>query len=923
MTTNRPRLRILAGAALVASLLVAARALSAQSPARLPSADQSTPELQRLVAGLTITPRVLIVGMHPDDEPSNLIAWLSRGRHIETGYLSITRGEAGQGFGGTEAGSLLGAVRVEEALAARRLDGAKLFYTRAYDFGPARDAAEALKHWNRDSIVGDIVAVIRAFRPQILIAITPDSAIDGDGQHQALSLFAADAYLFATDTRRFPPRFFGDPWPVTKFYKPGPGLNIETAEFDRVLGKTYAELALETRAQQRSEGLKALTQPAPTTFSLRRLKSAVGDSTTIDRSLFTGIDTSLLRLVRGASPNVANALTLIAAYADSAQRVFDPSRPAAAIPYLARVAGLATSARGEAPFCKHPSASAAPPVTTLDQCTARALDLDASIDLVRDRAVAAFLAASGISFEATADRDVLASRDTASVAVTIHNRGTAPLTVTDVAIWGNVVTEPMSPLVVAADSTTRVSARVAGLAEAAAWWIGPRGGEKRGGDRFDSVLSAIDGLSRSGMIPQQLWTSSATVPENIRRASDVNVTLTVSGTTVSTDLGPVIYRYADPVVGLQNRALGGIPDVTLGFNRGLDWLPRNKPLDRVIRVAVKSHSDRPQNVGLSAIYPKGIPKGVHVDSLQTTMFLDGHEQHELLIKLRGRMLDTARLPFGLQAAPMFDLPAGAKPSAGTHGSFQIGHSEAYQTGLRTVQRAYLPPIRMLPSSGEWLQPIDIEVPANLTTLYISGVSDDNVTPLKQVGVWVTEITSSDQLLTADLSKVSTIAFGPRAFELQPDLLGQIDRLHEFLRKGGTLVIMRAEAPTLASKLFPFSVAMAPVPERVGQFDAPVVALNPAARVLTWPNKIGDADWADWVGPRAFKLPSVVSDRWTPVVEMHDPEQRPNRNAILIGRVGKGTIIYTSITFEQQIAGGVPGALRLLVNLLSAGLTPAK
>src|SRR4051812_46739418 len=120
-----PSIRILrflsiAGAALL-TLLVGAHGLAGQSSA----------ELQRLVAGLTVTPRVLIIGMHPDDEPSSLMAWLSRGRHIETGYLSVTRGEAGQGFGGTESGSLLGAVRVQEALAARRLDGAKLFYTRA------------------------------------------------------------------------------------------------------------------------------------------------------------------------------------------------------------------------------------------------------------------------------------------------------------------------------------------------------------------------------------------------------------------------------------------------------------------------------------------------------------------------------------------------------------------------------------------------------------------------------------------------------------------------------------------------------------------------------------------------------------------------------------------------------------------------
>src|SRR5262249_41174834 len=150
------------------------------------------------------------------------------------------------------------------ALAARRLDGAKLFYTRAYDFGPARDTTEVLKHWNRDSIVGDVVNVIRAFRPQVVIAMTPDSAIEGDGQHAALTSFVDNAVLFSTDTRRYEPGKFGDPWPVSKVYKPGVGLSIETGEFDRILGKTYAELGLEARAQQRSEGLRELTHDSMT-----------------------------------------------------------------------------------------------------------------------------------------------------------------------------------------------------------------------------------------------------------------------------------------------------------------------------------------------------------------------------------------------------------------------------------------------------------------------------------------------------------------------------------------------------------------------------------------------------------------------------------------------------------------------------------
>src|SRR5450756_1684570 len=108
--------------------------------------------------------RVLWIGAHPDDEDTNLIAWLARGRQVETGYLSLTRGDGGQNLIGNELGVELGMIRTEELLAARRLDGGRQFFTRAYDFGFSKTAEETYKHWPKDSILRDVVTVVRAFR---------------------------------------------------------------------------------------------------------------------------------------------------------------------------------------------------------------------------------------------------------------------------------------------------------------------------------------------------------------------------------------------------------------------------------------------------------------------------------------------------------------------------------------------------------------------------------------------------------------------------------------------------------------------------------------------------------------------------------------------------------------------------------------
>jgi hypothetical protein len=468
----------------------------------------------------------------------------------------------------------------------------------------------------------------------------------------------------------------------------------------------------------------------------------------------------------------------------------------------------------------------------------------------------------------------------------------------------------MAPIVVAPGGSARTVRRVTGLADSRPWWSGGHGGERRGGERFGAVVSSVDGLSRTEPIPVPLQILGVAVPEGLRRSSDARVTVTVGGAKVTTSLGPVIHRHADAVVGLQDRSVGGVPDVTLRFARGLDWLPTKKALARTLPVVVKSHLDREQVISLSVLAPNGLPKGIRGDPFVASIRLGAHEERELFVQLRGTVEGLARQPIGIVAAPLDS----ARDSA------RVTTDRLYNTGFQMVQRAYLPPIRMYGSSGEWLQPIEISAPANLTTLYVPAAPDEVVTALGQVGVFAREIVTTDQLLSVDLSKVTTIALGPGVFDAKPELLGQAARLTEFVRKGGTLVVLRGGRADALAQLLPYPVSFAnPAGERVTEGDAAVRVLDAKARVLNWPNRIGAADWADWNGARALAVPTTADPRFPGIVEMHDPGQPENRNAILMARVGKGVVVYTSLTLERQIGGGVPGGLRLLVNLLSAGI----
>ena len=162
------------------------------------------------------TMRVLWIAAHPDDEDTNLIAWLARGRNVNTAYMSLTRGDGGQNLIGNELGEALGVIRTEELLAARRIDGAHQYFGREYDFGFSKTADETLKHWPRDSVLNDVMTVMRAFRPHIVITTFSGTTRDGHGHHQVSALVARDAYDMAADTVRFPVAKFGRPWTPLK-----------------------------------------------------------------------------------------------------------------------------------------------------------------------------------------------------------------------------------------------------------------------------------------------------------------------------------------------------------------------------------------------------------------------------------------------------------------------------------------------------------------------------------------------------------------------------------------------------------------------------------------------------------------------------------------------------------------------------------
>src|SRR5882757_957255 len=265
------------------ALLPAITSLRAQTPATITSAD-----MYLRLKKLNVLGTVLYVAAHPDDENSRLIAYMAKDRLYRTGYLSMTRGDGGQNLIGDEQGVELGLIRTQEMLAARRVDGADQFFARAFDFGFTKSTDEALKTWDKNKILSDVVWVIRKFQPDVIITRFPEDSRAGHGHHSASAVLTHEAFTAAADPSRFPEQFkYGvQPWQAKRIlwntFRFGSfnttsedQLKIDVGNYNPILGKSYGELAAESRTNHKSQGA-ALT-PARGQ-SMEYFRSVAGDS---------------------------------------------------------------------------------------------------------------------------------------------------------------------------------------------------------------------------------------------------------------------------------------------------------------------------------------------------------------------------------------------------------------------------------------------------------------------------------------------------------------------------------------------------------------------------------------------------------------------------------------------------------------------
>ncbi|WP_257306504.1 PIG-L family deacetylase [Geothrix campi] len=388
-------------------VIVLVAALVPWLQAQVPVRDAA--DLRKQLDRLQTVGSVLYIAAHPDDENTAVLATLSKGRNLRTAYLALNRGGGGQNLIGPELGDGLAAIRTQELLAARRIDGAEQFFTSAVDFGYSKTAEESLRVWNHDKVLAEVVRTIRAFEPDVILTRFPPDARAGHGHHTASALLAIEAFKAAADPTRFPEQLRAGlrPWQATRLLwnhylftddapaPPAKSLSLDVGAFDPLLGRSYGELAAESRSQHRSQGFGVLAQRGRRveTFELLAGRPAKTDP-------FEGIDLSWSRFpgTRG-----------VAALLREARQGFRLDQPAAILPQLVRALA---DLRG-----LPPAAQAEPLIQ------AKAADLE---ELIR--------AVAGLWVEAIADRQRTAPGDQLTVAVALLARGGSPLTLESLAL---------------------------------------------------------------------------------------------------------------------------------------------------------------------------------------------------------------------------------------------------------------------------------------------------------------------------------------------------------------------------------------------------------------------------------------------------------------------------------------------------------
>ncbi|HEY3350130.1 MAG TPA: PIG-L family deacetylase [Thermoanaerobaculia bacterium] len=850
MTRRLPR------ALAAAALLLASGAARAAAPSETLSASEIALQLKKL----NVVGTALYVAAHPDDENTAFLAWGAKGRLLETGYLSVTRGDGGQNLIGNETGELVGVLRTQELLAARRIDGARQFFTRAIDFGYSKNPQETFAIWGHEQVLSDVVWIIRSFRPDVIVTRFPSTGEGGHGNHTASAILAGEAFAAAADPKRFPEQLkWVKPWQAKRLLwnvfrfgadaprNAAPGqVTLDLGAYNALLGRSYTEIAGQSRSMHKSQGFGAAERRG---VWMNDFKLVAGEPATSD--LFEGVDLSWKRYGEKGE-EVGKILRRV-------EEGFRATEPAASVPGLVE----AWTAFGR--LIEAGAPPDAPPFSSSPSKKSESSSSDPLLAAKRAEVVEAIRACLGLWTEAVAADVSAAPGAEVKVATMILNRSNVPAALEKVEVTHAAA--PLAGGALAPNEPLRGTATVALPPDAAItqpYWLRAPAGKG---------LYAVPDPTLVGR------------PENAPPLV-ARFAVQVAGASIPFET-PVVFRRTDPVKGEVYRPFEIVPPVTANFDEKV--------------YAFGSGAAKTVRVTLVA----GAPNVTGVLRLKAPA---------------GFRVSPAEAPFALAArneekAVAFTVTPPAGHASGTLAAETTVAGKADSRSLVRVDYPHIPVQTLFPPAEARVLRIDVKAP-RLPVGYVMGSGDAGPDALKQMGYTVT-LLSDDELETGDLSRYTAVVAGIRAFNTRPRLKQAVKRLEAYAEGGGTVVVQyNTTGDLVTDELGPWPIKLSR--DRVTVEEAPVTFTKPDSPLLNFPNKLSPADFDGWVQERGLYFAGSWDPKYETVLATHDPGESDKPGGLLYGRVGKGAWVYTGYAFFRQLPAGVPGAYRLFVNLVSAG-----
>ncbi len=938
---------------MVALVLLGLLQAQAPQPALRPDADATPIDVDRGTAGLdrwlralSTRASILMVTAHPDDEDGGMLAYVTRGQGARGILLTLNRGEGGQNEMSSDMYDREGLVRTQELLQADRFYGVDQYWTRAIDYGFSKTREEALDKWNHERVLADVVRVIRMTRPLVITSVFVGAATDGHGNHQVAGEVAQEAYLAAGDPNRFPEQIKDEglqPWTPLKVYarvpffavtpkgmydyaidkfvpvkffdyvnekwsdtRPSANIEIQEGDYSSTAGLSYLQIGREGLSFQKSQnGGIALPPPAPFSSPYHRYGSRV-PANDQEQSFFDGVDVSIAgiaALVPGQPAFLKSGLADIAAEVQQAVSGFRPEHPSGIAPALA--AGLQRTAAllGELRSSSLAEPGRANAIYELEQ---KQLQFGKALT-----------AALGLSLQAM----VLSDRPMQTPYGPMQGETfTVAIPGQSFNVQAQLVNEGGEAVDVKTASVT--------ASDGKPWTISAKpAGEIRS-----------DGLGRMGNQPPVI-VSAAPATVAARHEARFQFSVTVPGDAALTR--PYFSRdneeqpyYNIDDSRFRNQSLAPYPLTAI---LQVTYRDATFPLAEVVQTFQRTSGlgllPNPLLVGPAislTLAPSAgaIPLGTKSFSFAVTVHSN--------VKGAAKGAVQLNLPAGWKSAPASapfamnrdgedqTLAFTVSPGAIQAGNFQITAvaeyaGKRYQEGYRMVGYAGLRPYPFYRPAIYRAVGVDVKTAPGLRIGYLPGTGDEVPQALEDLGQSVRILAESD-VTQGDLSAFDAILLGPRAYAVRPELKSANNRLLEYVKNGGVLIV-QYNLQGFDRDYGPYPFSLGANPQKVVDEGSKVTLLNPVSPVFAWPNRITDADFSGWVEERGHGFMSTWDKQYEPLVQTHDPEQDPQLGGLLLARYGKGVYIYDAFALYRQLPVGVPGAYRLLANLVSLGKNP--